>query len=73
MVDDIKNHVLKLRLVSFVVEVLLPSIPVDNPIKSLEKWLNYIGIPKAEGEINRNMSNKLISLRKINFKIKKRS
>ena len=38
------------RLVSFHVEALFPSIPVEKLMKYLEKWLNDIGLQKEEVE-----------------------
>ena len=38
------------RFVSFDIETLFPIIPVDKPMKYLEKWLNYIGLQKEEVE-----------------------
>jgi hypothetical protein len=38
------------RFVSFDVEVLFPSIPIDKLEKSLEKWLNCISLQTAKVE-----------------------
>ena len=50
--DKIKNMNLNSvdRLVSFDVEAIFPSIPVEKLRKYLEKWLNDIGLQKEEVE-----------------------
>ena len=52
LIDKIKNIDLNSedRLVSFDVEALFPSIPVEKLMKYLEKWLNDIGLQKEEVE-----------------------
>ena len=46
-------HLNQNRLVSFDVEALFPSFPVEKLMKYLEKWLNDIGLQKEEAELTK--------------------